>query len=120
MSSHPDVSRRVITPASIGAGERARPKWKVGFALLVLLALAGLFVLWQAPAERRSVTELAPAERAAVFQEALQRYRVLCREEGAPAVRAECAQQAQYLQLFPECDGACRQLTERDVPGPTR
>jgi hypothetical protein len=120
MSSHPDVSRRVITPGSIGAGERARPRWKVGLALLVLLALAGLFVLWQAPAERRAVTGLAPAERAAVFQEALGRYRVLCREEGAPAVRAECAKQARYLRLFPECDDACQALTDKDVPGPVR
>jgi hypothetical protein len=120
MSSHPDVSRRVITPASIGAGERPGPKWKVALTLLALLVLAGLYVLWHSQAESRTVAGLAPAQRAAVYQEALGRYRVVCRGDESTALRTECGRQARFLRLFPECDEACRQLTEKDVPGPTR
>jgi hypothetical protein len=119
MSSEPGPPRRVITP--VVTGTRAVPRMgRQGLALLLILLLVGLFFLWRSQGEHQAVGSLPAAQRAAVFSEALERYRVLCRAEESSALKSECAQQAHYLRLFPECDAACRALTDKDVPGPTR
>ncbi|MBF5045246.1 hypothetical protein FGE12_22770 [Aggregicoccus sp. 17bor-14] len=116
----PHVSpRRVIQPV---LSERSMgPRLgRMGVALLLLVLFGGFFLLWQTRGEQRAVGTLTPAQRTAVFQEALGRYKVLCKDGGTPAVRAECTEQARYLRLFPECDGACKDLTDADVPAPAR
>ena len=119
MSTQPSPPRRVTTPVVTGPSLVPR-MGRLGVVILLLLLGVGLFFLWHSRDERTAVTSLAPAQRALVFREALERYRVLCREEGARAVETECAQQAHYLRLFPECDAACQSLTDKDVPGPMR
>jgi hypothetical protein len=92
----------------------------MGAFLLLLVLAVGLSLLWGARSEQQVVSGLPAPQRALAYQEALQRYGVLCREGAAPVLRTECAQQAHFLRLFPECDAACEALTDKDVPGPTR
>lgn len=112
-------SHRVITP--VLTGPRFRPKLgRLGAFLLLLLLAVGLVLLWGLRDERRVVSSLPAPQRALAFQEALQRYQVLCREEGPSALQMECTKQAHYLRLFPECGATCQVLTDKDIPGPTR
>jgi len=89
-------------------GGLARPWWKDLLAMVALGAVLALLVGWLA-SERRAVLAMEPAAREAVFREAWEGFQRLCVETREAALRARCREEARFLLLFPECQGACRE-----------
>jgi hypothetical protein len=105
---------------SPGAPTLAQPTWELALAAIIVGLLALCLYLWHTGAERRQVEALSPAERAAAFTQGEARYRTLCGAQPSAALAPECARQARYLRLFPQCDASCRALTEAALPRATR
>ncbi len=74
---------------------------------LVLGALLAAVIGWLS-AERRAVLSMAPAPRAALFQKSWEGFERLCQADRSDAFADRCREQARFLLLFPECDGACQ------------
>jgi hypothetical protein len=113
------ASRR--RPAAVArAPEPVRPTTR---RPLLALAAGGLLLALAlaAGAHFRSVADipgLSAGERARIFRRALDDLKTGCgdraHEDGA--LRDHCRAQAEFLTLFPECDGACRALAAASLP----
>ncbi|TQF16642.1 hypothetical protein FJV41_07420 [Myxococcus llanfairpwllgwyngyllgogerychwyrndrobwllllantysiliogogogochensis] len=111
MRPNPHLS--VVSSSPDSAVERepatlARPWWK---DLLWVLALGGALatmVGWLA-SERRAVLSLEPDARAAVFDDAWAGFQRLCSTPMHTGLVPRCREQARFLLLFPECQGACQE-----------
>ncbi|WP_426734148.1 hypothetical protein [Myxococcus faecalis] len=86
----------------------ASPWWRDLLCILALGASLALVVGWLG-SERRAVLSLEPEERALVFQESWDGFQRLCSASSPPGLSARCREQARFLLLFPECQGACQE-----------
>ncbi len=90
-----------------------RTPWKSSLLQLmpILLGIVMLLavVLWNEGAEKRALTELAPAERQSLFETTLESFRALC-SKPAGAFTSECRERANFLMKFPECGPDCQAL----------
>ncbi len=76
---------------------------------LVLLLLCGVWLYLQG-GENRALNALSPAQRASLFQETRESFQELCTgDAGTSRFPRRCAQLADFLTRFTECDEACRQ-----------
>jgi hypothetical protein len=72
-------------------------------------ALAYLLLFGDRWGTRTTVAHLATAKRQALYEARMEAFRLQCvpLEE---ALATQCRRDAEFLRLFPECDGACRLL----------
>jgi len=94
-----------------GAGGRVA--LVAGWMLLIVAIVAHSWVQTTA-----SIRGLPPAERAQIYQRTLSETEAACTtpEAGAGALHDHCLRQAEFLGLFPECDGRCQQLAQAILP----
>lgn len=88
---------------------------------VVLLLLVGVF-FWLQGGENRALNALAPSQRQALFQETHDEFQELCllTDGGTTRFPKRCAQHADFLVRFPECDDACKQELQPFLKRPTR
>jgi len=92
-----------------------------GLLVLVFLFATWLaYLAWSRGEKRAAVEQLAPAERRIAFQSSLESFKRLCVERRDPALEAYCRDQAEVIEVFPECDAACREILAKSRPPPTR
>src|SRR4051794_38684997 len=95
--------------------QTARFRWTVIVLLvggaLVLVLLSIYSSRWYA------LRRMPPDERGRLFQSVRSTVQASCRST-APAVRAECHDQLDFLLLFPECDASCGALAAKYRPLP--
>ncbi|MFP2926736.1 hypothetical protein ACLESO_16310 [Pyxidicoccus sp. 3LG] len=93
--------------APTGGEKRVRQAVLLGGVLLVL----GVVWLYLQGGENRALNAMAPVQRAVLFQETRDSFRLMCiTDAGINARFADrCQKQADFLTRFPECDEACRQ-----------
>ncbi|WP_434346700.1 hypothetical protein ACN6A1_35850 [Myxococcus virescens] len=88
------------------AEKRTRKAVLVG---LVLLLLGGVWLYLQG-GENRALNALSPAQRASLFQETRDSFREMCMgDAGTSRFPKRCAQMADFLTRFTECDTTCQQ-----------
>ncbi len=103
-------------------GEPRRYRDRAGWALALLIAL-GLAVafIWNSGAERRAIEGMDPVRRRAVYEQAFGELQRLC---GAgprhDALEKQCVDQVAFIQQFPECDAACREIARSHMPIPEK
>jgi cytochrome b pre-mRNA-processing protein 3 len=95
-------------------------RWIARLLLVVLVVgLAWWLLRSTARPTRQALLELPIAERTAMFRRALDDLAV-CEERHDPRLATTCRDRAEFLLLFPECDGACRDRTAPFLASPTR
>lgn len=78
-----------------------------GILLLVALVMAVSF--WTAGAEGRALQRMPVPERRALYEETRAVTESLCTAaRSAPQLAGRCAESAEFLLSFPECDAECR------------
>ena len=97
-----------------------RPGWRgtlTSLLVLVILFAAWLACLaWSRGEKRRALEELAPAERRIAFQGSLESFKRLCVERRDAALETYCQDQAELIEVFPECDAPCREILAKSRP----
>ncbi|MCY1017973.1 hypothetical protein [Pyxidicoccus sp. MSG2] len=82
-------------------------RWGAGvLGALVLGALLFAISGWWV-SERRAIHSMEPAAREALFQQSWKGFEQLCLKDPSDAFLDRCHDQARFLLLFPECQGAC-------------
>lgn len=114
-----------VTAIDHSAGSQAR-RWFDRYrawmaflaALLVAAGLIGIWI-WFAGAERRGLREMPAESRAALHREMLRNTEALCLESRTqPWLADRCRAAAQFLLLFPECQGDCADRARAYVSSP--
>ncbi len=100
---------------------RNQARWLVGLVIVGVVAVA-LARHWEAgKAEQRAVATIPETERGALYEELLQSTEMLCaRARVDDGLFDRCADSANFLLTFPECDDACRNLARIHHRGATR
>ncbi|WP_163867777.1 hypothetical protein [Myxococcus eversor] len=114
MRPHPHLSVESSSPDPVTEPEPAslaRPWWKDLLWMLGLGVALAAMVGWLA-SERRAVLTLEPESRAAVFDDAWASFQRLCSAPLHTGLVPRCREQARFLLLFPECQGACREQAQ--------
>lgn len=91
----------------------------VALAVLVVLAVATVVSFLSQQTERNAIVGLPDAERKAFYERTRQTLETTC-SAGSEGLASYCAEQAELIVKFPECDEACRKLAEAYGPRPTR
>ncbi|AKQ69913.1 hypothetical protein A176_006825 [Myxococcus hansupus] len=92
-----------------GPSASERRTRKVLLIGLVLLLVGGVWLYLQG-GENRALNALSPVQRASLFQETRESYREMCTgDAGTSRFPKRCAQMAEFLTRFTECDEPCRQ-----------
>jgi hypothetical protein len=101
----------VLVEARRGAGMRVA--LVAGWMLLIVAIVAHSWVQ-----NVGSIRDLPPAERTQTYQRALNEAEIDCATPAASegALREHCLHQAEFLVLFPECDGHCQQVAKSIFP----
>ncbi|MBE4750496.1 hypothetical protein G4177_20205 [Corallococcus sp. ZKHCc1 1396] len=74
---------------------------------IVLLVLVGVF-MWLQGGEDRALNAMSPSQRQALFRETRDEFEELCLPDGGGSrYPRKCAQLAEFLTHFSECDSAC-------------
>jgi hypothetical protein len=95
------------------------PFWRWLAGTLVVGALAALFVYRQTESERE-VRNMPAAERRALYQRTLGTLKGTCLSDMGPTMKDYCREQAEFIELFSECDASCRTLVMQLTAVPTR
>lgn len=111
-----------MAPPSARATARQRSRRiavAVAAAALVIALLAVMYL--RGTAERRAIARLPAPERRALYDRTLSTLRSTCNPHARPAgLEGYCADQAAFIQRFPECDSACEDLAAHLRDSPTR
>ena len=83
-----------------------------------MLVLAAALVAGQQRSRRQDVRNLAAGERAQLVARTLDELKTTCAsvDPANQVVREHCRQQATFVALFPECDGACAAVVAGLLP----
>ncbi|MFP2960206.1 hypothetical protein ACLEPN_20870 [Myxococcus sp. 1LA] len=93
---------------------------KAVLLVLVLLLMAGVWLYLQG-GENRALNAMSPVQRASLFQETRDSFREMCMgDAGTRRFPKRCAQLAEFLTRFTECDETCRQEIAPALPQPAR
>ncbi|MCP3136862.1 hypothetical protein [Pyxidicoccus xibeiensis] len=87
----------------------------------VLVLILGTVWLYLQGGENRALKAMAPAQRAALFQETRDDFRQGCVTDAGvlnPRFAKRCRRQADFLTRFEECDEACRREIAPALPAP--
>jgi hypothetical protein len=91
--------------------------------VLFLLGGAGIIVLWTAfsrpRANQSAVAAIGDADRHLLYERTLENLK-FCKTGHAGRLQEFCGQQAEFIVAFPECDEACRELSNHFASRPTR
>lgn len=82
----------------------------VGIALLALILAIGAVMVARQTQIDREIRHLPDSQRTALYQRTLETLRSPCSHAGGDALSDFCREQAEFIQRFPECDDACREL----------
>jgi hypothetical protein len=121
ISSHRRAATIGARPQSTAAARQKRRGWG-----LPLAAAGGLLFIAIAALSRAegagSIQSLPPQERSTLYERTLADTESSCAlpDSRTGALHDHCLRQAEFLVLFPECDGGCRQLTGAILPHATR
>jgi hypothetical protein len=101
----------VLVAARTDAGMRVA--LVAGWMLLIVAIVAHSWVQ-----NVGSIRDLPPAQRTQTYQRALSEAEVDCATPAASggALHEHCLHQAEFLVLFPECDGHCQQVAKSIFP----
>jgi hypothetical protein len=98
---------------TIATVEEAHPPgrvWPFIVAALIVAASSAMVIWKQLQAD--PIMRLPPAERYAMYVKTLEHFTRICEvEELGRDVQALCANEADLLRRFPDCDQTCRDLT---------
>jgi hypothetical protein len=99
------------------APEPARRSWGLALVVGATLVLAASIAVSRVQTIG-SIRNLPRAERGALYQRTMDDTAAACVSPDARggAVREHCLRQAEFLRLFPECDGRCQTLTAAILP----
>ena len=103
---------------SASPGSRSRAV-ALGVLALVLIALSLLLQHWEKK-KQRAVQDLPAAQRQSLYLRTLQNFQTVCTPFPKAELKEHCQQDAEFLMLFPECDGACKSLVADLLRKPTR
>lgn len=78
-------------------------------ACAVVLAFFGLWI-WQSAKHDQAVKDLPEVERKQLYERTLETVRTTCASSERPELDELCAQQAELLLRFSECDAICHEL----------
>jgi hypothetical protein len=97
--------------------ERKAGFWQLALIAAGMLVIVARLALPQIQA-MRSIQEMGPTERTAIFARAVDDTQVACTlpAASAGALHEHCLHQAEFLALFSECDGACQKLVKSILP----
>ena len=115
------VAKLRLIPPKVDSGlpEPLSPGWtlpgwaKAAAFTITIVAGFALYLYW-AGAERRAIHNLPVGERRALFERTLKNLRSLC-SPAEESLRSFCLDQARLALEFPECDRACRDLSDRQL-----
>lgn len=68
----------------------------------------------------RDLRGLPAPERRVLYERTLETLRTSCTHSPGPPLTDYCRDQANFIERFPECDSACRELAARFAPQPSR
>jgi hypothetical protein len=93
-----------------------------GVMLAIALGVVAMVWLYLQGGENRALNAMAPAQRAAFFQETRDDLRLTCLTDAGVTRKLEqrCRKLADFLGRFPECDEACRRELALVMPGAPR
>lgn len=95
--------------------------WMVAAAFVVAIAIAAFLALRGPSSEQRALSRMAPDERRAVYERAMENLKVLCgRGPRTDALERECEEQIRFVLQFPECDEACVAIARMHQQRPTK
>lgn len=86
---------------------------------LVLVAMSLILYRWEKQ-KQRAVQDLPAAERQSLYLRTLQNFRTVCAPFPKAELKEHCQQDAEFLELFPECDSSCKSLVADLLRKPTR
>lgn len=98
---------------------RMHPIWRWLVGGLVVAALAAFFVLQQI-GPGREVRNMPASERRALYLRTIETLKSTCASVTGPTLKEFCREQAEFLGLFPECDGDCRARVLQLTASPSR
>lgn len=86
---------------------------------MILLVMAGATIVndWQV---QRELARMSDGARQPLFERVQETLRNACPHAKGEELRNYCRDQAQFLALFPECDGPCQRLCRRYAPQPAK
>jgi cytochrome b pre-mRNA-processing protein 3 len=92
--------------------------------LVLLAAITALLVMlawswWHYASERDAIAQLSDTERKAFYERTLQTLQTTC-SSSSTGLAGYCAEQAELIVKFPECNDECRKLAQAYGPRPTR
>ncbi|ATB44611.1 hypothetical protein [Corallococcus macrosporus] len=97
--------------------QRTRKAVLLGLVLLLLVSVW----LYVRGGENRALNALSPMQRASLFQETRDSFREMCTgDAGTRRFPKRCAQMAEFLTRFTECDAPCREEIAPALPPPSR
>lgn len=112
-----------VEPAELGGSARFQRRHKVLLVAIVLGALAALLLLEvdRRTAERRALSTMDAETRGALYEETRHTGESVCAQARTnEAFQDRCADLAEFLASFPECDDACRAFAASHKHSPTR
>ena len=103
--------------ADVAPAPRTSGHWRFVLASGAMLLVVGAVALSRVQTIG-SIRGLPPAERAALYHRTFDDAATACAipDARAGALRDHCLGQAEFLQLFPECDASCQRLTASILP----
>ncbi|HVZ86096.1 MAG TPA: hypothetical protein VHG72_03960 [Polyangia bacterium] len=109
------IARPVVSAPAVRRG------WSVALLFGAALVLCGVVAVSRVQTIG-SIRGLPLAERGALYQRTIDDTSAACGTPDARggALRDHCLQQAEFLRLFPECDGRCQKLTASILPRAAR
>ncbi len=98
---------------------RMHPIWRWLAGGLVVVALAAFAILQQSGREHE-VRNMPASERGALYQRTLETLKTTCANTTGSTLKEYCRNQAEFIELFPECDDACRAWVLQLTSSPAR
>jgi hypothetical protein len=107
---------RAVPPEAVRAASPGG-RWRFALAVGAALSIAGAVVVSRVQTIG-SIRGLPPAQRAELYHRTFDDAAGACAipDARAGALRDHCVGQAEFLQLFPECDVGCQKLTASILP----
>jgi len=104
-----------VIPDSLDTGRGARFGWRAGLALVLLLAVFGLW--WSLGTDARVLSRMEPVERARLFDVTRRNAEAICATRG---FEDRCRAAVELLGKFPECGTECQAFVARNRPRASR
>lgn len=109
-----------MTPVEPRTDSRATVDLRTLLVGFLIVACAFALYVWLDALERDTLRSLPEAERRALFEQTRASVETVCRVRRDEAATSLCAEQAERLLQFPECDADCRARANEHARRATR